>query len=458
MKIYREHFAVLPFKYDTGIAMEEDEVQQKIPYLPSYVIHEKEIDPTIRNVIDFKFLYGYVEPTLAILYEPDQTFAGRLAHRKDTVCLVVVSLDIFQKAYPVLYKVTGLPYNCTRIEAVPSPVGGVIVLSNNALIHIDQTHTPGFAAIVNPFFDLESHFKPIPTDDGTPPIPVKNKPPSVYMKYAKYSNCKELGISLDGARCTFINPDTLLLAIRSGEMYQVDLIGDDGAGRSWNRKRGGVRDIKIRGTGLTMCPCTSLFSLLNVNGITKPQILGSLFDMDGLRYYSNFLFAGSAVADAMLVQFVEPIDSVETQDASLQMEIDAEDELDAELYGNATTQSVARKPLLLDENIKYRVCDSLLVTGPLRNVVLGQPAPYSPYEYTGDPQDSHLEIVACGGHDTHGSLVILHQSIRPVIVSSFSLGKIDDMFAVEPNMAMTEDGFHRYLIISRESGTNVSFV
>ena len=82
MKFYQKYFALLPFKYDTGMVVDEDEIQKyseltrKFPFMPSFVIAESEIDPSIKNVIDFKFLYGFVEPTLAILFEPVQTFAG----------------------------------------------------------------------------------------------------------------------------------------------------------------------------------------------------------------------------------------------------------------------------------------------------------------------------------------------------------------------------------------------
>lgn len=48
----------------------------KYPFHPSFVIPFSSIDAKVRNVVDMVFLYGYFEPTLAILYEPVQTWTG----------------------------------------------------------------------------------------------------------------------------------------------------------------------------------------------------------------------------------------------------------------------------------------------------------------------------------------------------------------------------------------------
>ena len=53
--------------------------------LSSYTLDLKSvITNNVDNIIDFQFLHGYTQPTLAILYEPLQTFVGRIAVRKDT--------------------------------------------------------------------------------------------------------------------------------------------------------------------------------------------------------------------------------------------------------------------------------------------------------------------------------------------------------------------------------------
>ena len=436
LHFYNAYFAILPFVEG-----------EAIPYTPSFVINESDIDPHIKNVLDFKFLYGFLEPTVAILYEEKPTFAGRLAHRKDTCSLIVVSLNLHHKTYPILYRVDGLPYNATHLEAVPNPVGGVLVFSHNALIHVDQTLTPGIAAIVNPFFDLESHFKSTQPDDGSPAPPIHNQPESVYIRYGKTSDCKSLGISLDAATSTFLSPDIVLIVLRNGDMYRADLIGDDGAGQSWKRKRGGVRNIKIKKLGLNMTPPSSLVTLSDLEQFMKPQTLGSLFTDQGLKYYSNFLFAASVVDDAMLVQFVEPLEQDVEEVADI-VENQWDDDMDMDLYGGATT----KKPTIIvrDYPIKFRVCDTLMVTGAIRNLALGKPAGYSDSLYSGEPVGTHLEVVGCGGFDVHGSLIILHRSVRPNIINSFSIGNVDDLWAVG-----SDNGYHKYMVVGQETQTKV---
>ena len=36
----------------------------------------RELDEKLLNIIDMKFLHGYYEPTLLILFEPNQTWPG----------------------------------------------------------------------------------------------------------------------------------------------------------------------------------------------------------------------------------------------------------------------------------------------------------------------------------------------------------------------------------------------
>jgi cleavage and polyadenylation specificity factor subunit 1 len=44
--------------------------------MSSYIIDLKMFDEKIANVKDFQFLHGYYEPTVFMLYEPLQTWAG----------------------------------------------------------------------------------------------------------------------------------------------------------------------------------------------------------------------------------------------------------------------------------------------------------------------------------------------------------------------------------------------
>ena len=67
--------------------------------MPSYIIDVRELDEKLLNIIDMKFLHGYYEPTLLILYEPNQTWPGSVRpfyHLSSFHAPVRLSLPIFR--------------------------------------------------------------------------------------------------------------------------------------------------------------------------------------------------------------------------------------------------------------------------------------------------------------------------------------------------------------------------
>lgn len=406
------------------------------PFLPSFVIKHSDIAGDVRNIVDFTFLHGYLEPTLAILYEPTQTWVGRLASAKDTFSVIVVSVDVSQKMFPVLYKIDGLPYNCTHIKPVPKPLGGLLVFSQNSLIYMDQaTPAPGLACVVNYFFDAETRLRSMPSSEETPLPPVRQQPPSVYYKTGRVTELKDLGISLDGSSSVFLSPDILLITLRNGDMYQVDLVGDFGIGRSWKRRRGGIKKFEFKAVGMRLMRASCLVPL--------PAVSGNWDEM-GYKYRYGFFFAASQVADCYLIQYVE---CEEAGKETSKMDLD---EIDAELYGDSKNVGDDMHEL---PPIRFRICDSLLVTAPMRDMTVGQPANYSSHPYQGD--STALEVVACTGEGLDGSLSILHNSVLPKILSSFELNDVTDLWSIKvsPN---EENSYHKYLILSRNAATSVS--
>lgn len=50
---------------------------REVPYSPSFVLDlVVDVDPNLRNVIDFVFLPGYHNPTIAVLCQSEKTWAG----------------------------------------------------------------------------------------------------------------------------------------------------------------------------------------------------------------------------------------------------------------------------------------------------------------------------------------------------------------------------------------------
>ena len=135
----------------------EDDVlisSQKISkVLSSYTLDLKSVCVhNVDNIIDFQFLHGYNQPTLAILYEPLQTFAGRIAVRKDTCRLDVITLDVKERVSAFIWSREILPFDCVKILPVPKPLGGILVFSVNALFFLNQGITP-YAVSLNSLGD-----------------------------------------------------------------------------------------------------------------------------------------------------------------------------------------------------------------------------------------------------------------------------------------------------------------
>ncbi|KAJ3135043.1 Cleavage and polyadenylation specificity factor subunit 1, partial [Irineochytrium annulatum] len=172
--------------------------------------------------------------------------SSRLAARRDSRSLIVISLDIAQRGYPILFRVDQLPYNCTNLIPVPLPVGGVLIQCPNALIHVDQTSLPGMACTFNRFYGLESTLPAPPPSETAGPDMRRDNP--LYHE-SNVRSFRHLEMSLEGAESVFVNPDTLLVVLRTGEMALVELVGSEDGGSGWRRRRGGVKSFKVTRLG-----------------------------------------------------------------------------------------------------------------------------------------------------------------------------------------------------------------
>ncbi|KAI9088335.1 CPSF A subunit region-domain-containing protein [Phlyctochytrium arcticum] len=483
MQFYNDRLAILPFKME-GEGGEGEDENSDHPFHPSFVIPFTAIDSRVRNVVDMTFLHGYFEPTLAILFEPVSTWAGRLAARKDTKALLVVSLDLTQRNYPVLFKVDHLPYNCHQLLAAPSPVGGVVILSPNAILHIDQTSVPGMACAVNGYYGLESHF---PTPPASEMIGQAFDAKNPLYDPSHVSDFKHLGISLDGCSPFFLNPDTMLLILKSGELVVVDMEGSEDVGRGASRRKGGVKRISVKRTGLksTIPGCgvrlEHIGTAARLGGsaaagstTTNPTATSGMTRKDAgweaLHY--GYLFVGSKAADAALIQFVErqvwvddpvdlppegsAVDAMAEEDNAMQGVTEQdhedtmdEDELDEDIYGTAPTHhpspsspsshltpstshhlSTATQARHLETRLTFRIVDTLLCTGPIRDMAVGTPTCYSKYPFRSQTLKADLEIVTCAGEAYSGALGVLQENVRPLVVEEWEIEGVVDIWTV----------------------------
>ena len=53
--------------------------------------------------------------------------------RKDSCSLVALSLNIQEKVHPIIWSLSGLPFDCHTVMPVPKPIGRVICYSRYCL-------------------------------------------------------------------------------------------------------------------------------------------------------------------------------------------------------------------------------------------------------------------------------------------------------------------------------------
>lgn len=122
--------------------------------------------------------------------------------------------------------------------------------------------------------------------------------------------------------------------------------------------------------------------------------------------------------------------------------LDIRDPEELEVYGNEKQAS------LQITSYNFEVCDSLLNIGPCGNISLGEPA-FLSEEFTSNT-DLDMELVTTAGYGKNGALCVLQHSIKPQIVTTFTLPGCVNMWTVCKN-----DEKHAFLILSQEDSTMV---
>uniref|UniRef100_A0A673AL61 Cleavage and polyadenylation specificity factor subunit 1 n=1 Tax=Sphaeramia orbicularis TaxID=375764 RepID=A0A673AL61_9TELE len=314
MLIYGTKLVVLPFRKDTLADEQEGGVGEgpKSSFLPSYIIDVRELDEKLLNIIDMKFLHGYYEPTLLILFEPNQTWPGRVAVRQDTCSIVAISLNIMQKVHPVIWSLSNLPFDCTQVMAVPKPIGGVVVFAVNSLLYLNQS-VPPYGVSLNS------------QTTGTTAFPLRVQ--------------DEVKLTLDCSHSDFIAYDKMVISLKGGEIYVLTLITD------------GMRSVrafhfdKAAASVLTTCMVTM-----------EP----------------GYLFLGSRLGNSLLLKYTEKLQETRLEDVKkkrVESSTNWTDEVDEiEVYGSEAQSGTQLA------TYSFEVCDSILNIGPCATASMGEPA------------------------------------------------------------------------------------
>lgn len=382
----------------------------------SYIINLRDLE--MKHVKDFIFVHGYIEPVMVILHERELTWAGRVAWKHHTCMVSALSISTTLKQHPLIWSAANLPQDAYKLLAVPSPIGGVLVISANSIHYHSQSASCALA--------LNSFAVSI---DGSQDLPRSS-----------------FSVELDAANATWLLNDVALLSTKMGELLLLTLIYD---GRVVQR-------------------------------LDLSKSKASVLTSDITTIGNSLFFLGSRLGDSLLVQFTRgsgtSMMSSSLKDENGDIEGDGplskrlrrsssdalQDMIGEELslYGSAPNNSESAQ-----KTFSFAVRDSFVNIGPLKDFAYGLRINADP-NATGVAKQSNYELVCCSGHGKNGALCILRQSIRPEMITEVELPGCKGMWTVyhkntrghnadSSKMAAEEDEYHAYLIISLEARTMV---
>ncbi|KIO33745.1 hypothetical protein M407DRAFT_229600 [Tulasnella calospora MUT 4182] len=289
LSLPKECFAIIPFHTAAELEMMDQERQagRDIPYSPSFILDLGEVDSRIKNIIDFTFIPGFNNPTIAVAFQTTQTWTGRLNEHKDTVSVFIITIDAVTRTYPVISQMNDLPYDVLYIVPCPAPLGGVLLVTPNAILHVDQTsRTVGIA--VNGWANRVSAISlPIQTDgDEGPPLEIK----------------------LEGSSLSFFRDDSVALFLTDGS----------------------VRRLLVHMEGRTI-------SRLEVSSVIAHCTIASVVSV----FNAERVFVGSTAGPSVLLRALHSEEVVEKAKVDTVAAVEEEMELDEDIYGDLATQAVA---------------------------------------------------------------------------------------------------------------------
>ncbi|KAL3524193.1 hypothetical protein ACH5RR_017027 [Cinchona calisaya] len=383
----------------------------------SYIISLRDLD--MKHIKDFIFINGYIEPVMVILHERERTWAGRVSWKHHTCMISALSISTTLRQHPLIWSATNLPHDAYKILAVPSPIGGVLVLCANSIHYHSQSTSCALA--------LNNYAAPM---DGSQEMSRSN-----------------FIVELDAANATWLTNDVAMLSTKTGELLLLTLVYD---GRIVQR----LELSKSRASVLT-------------SGLTTVG--------------SSFVFLGSRLGDSILVQFTygagasmlppgvkEEVGDIESDVPSakrlrrsssdpLQDMVNGEE---LSLYGSGPNNAQSAQ-----KAFSFAVRDSLINVGPLKDFSYGLRFNADP-NATGIAKQSNYELVCCSGHGKNGAVCVLQKSIRPEMMTQESIPGCKGVWTVYHKNSRShgvdsskgpadDDEYHAYLIISLEARTMV---
>ncbi len=434
----------------------------------------------VRAVRDAVFLHGYAEPVLLLLHEVAPTWAGRLALRHDTCALAAFSVSLAQQRATRIWGDDALPYDCARLEAVPAPLGGALVLGASFLLYRAQGAPPVSLALFPDAMGVADVSLTEQGEDGRPLAPPSGAASvSPAPAVAAHAVVSALHTQLDGAHVAW--PPGVAGAPGSAGPPPAALVGT---------KSGALLSLHLHLAGRTL-------ARLELRPTAAPPCAPSALAL----LHARLLFMGSRVSDSLLLEFHQ---TAPPQAAPLALEAPPpakrartsevaparggpapdEDDEDALLYGGAAEALppqpapsaaapetaaahayASAAPLQLPagpsgESFLVTLRDTLRSCGPAVACAVGETS------VAGEPEPERAtrqELLLAVGQGPHGALVALHRGVAADLVAAVPLPGVRGAWALhsrrpaaaQPNAPAPPAPFHDYLLLSTRDATLV---
>lgn len=165
----------------------------------STIIHLQQHERAIGKVVDFDFLHGYTRPTLMLLHEPRPVYVGRYAVGKDSCVASVFSINPYRQQTtelpPLVWSRDSLPSDTWAVLPLPLPLGGVVLLCTNCILHLDQANLSGLG--LNRFCESSTNLQ--------------------------LQRHRDMRIAFDHGSAVALSDTQVLLALRTGEIHLLHL-------------------------------------------------------------------------------------------------------------------------------------------------------------------------------------------------------------------------------------------
>lgn len=367
-----------------------EDIGTDVPYSASFVLRLSTLNTNLIFPKHLVFLYEYREPTFGVL-SSTRLPSSSVKERTDCMTYTVYTLDLYQKASTTILSVTGLPSDLFKIIALPTPVGGSLLVGANELIHVDQSgKTTGIA--VNMYTKLSTSYA--------------------------LADQSELQLRLE-------NSIIEILSVENGDMLVV-LESSDSLILSFHMDGRSV-------SGMSLCPVSA-------------KAGGKLFKSSlscSCSLPDSCIFLGSEQADSVLLswakQIIQPVRKRGGPRAAYGLEADDIDDSDGEdiydeddLYGDDTPMVETNGAASVTKDYVFKVDDTLINIAPITDVSFGRSAfePCSEAEKNSEGLVGELELVAATGSHNSGALVILKREVEPKVIGKFDFPQARGMWTV----------------------------